>query len=59
LTDKEEAKEGRPHSDGDSHRAVNRVNEDDEKLKPFVIKEKDQRSVLIIGGVEIFLPSDH
>jgi hypothetical protein len=33
------------------------VNEDDEKLKTSTIKEKDQRRILIIGGVEIFLPS--
>jgi hypothetical protein len=35
-----------------------RVNEDDEKLKTSVIENKDQMSVLIIGGVEIFLPND-
>jgi hypothetical protein len=33
------------------------VNEDDEKLRTSTIKEKDQRIVLIIGGVNIFLPS--
>jgi hypothetical protein len=36
---------------------VSRVNEDDEKLKTSTIKEEDQRTILIIGGVEIFLPS--
>jgi hypothetical protein len=56
LTYEEEVEEG-PHSDGDSCRIVSRMNEDDEKLQTFVIEEKDQRSVLIVGGVEIFLPS--
>jgi hypothetical protein len=56
LTDEEEA-EGRPHSDGDSRGAASRVNEDDEKLQTSTIEEKDQGSILIIGGVEIFLPS--
>jgi hypothetical protein len=32
--------EEKPHSDGDSRRTVNRVNEDDEKLQNFV-KEKE------------------
>jgi hypothetical protein len=56
LTDEEEAEE-RPRSDEDSHEIVSRVNEDDEKLKTSTIKEKDQRSVMVIGGVKIFLPS--
>jgi hypothetical protein len=55
LTDEEEAEE-RPHSDEDSCGTVNHVNEDDEKLKTSTIEEKDQRTILIIGGVEIFLP---
>jgi hypothetical protein len=33
------------------------VNEDDEKLKTSITKEKDQRSILVIGGIQIFLPS--
>jgi hypothetical protein len=33
------------------------VNEDDDNSKTSIIEEKDQRSVLVIGGVEIFLPS--
>jgi hypothetical protein len=33
------------------------VNEDDDKLKTSVIEEKGQRSFLIIGGIQIFLPS--
>jgi hypothetical protein len=32
------------------------VNEDDDKLKTFITKEKDQSSFLVIGGVKIFLP---
>jgi hypothetical protein len=56
LTDEEV--EEKPHSDGDSRRTVSRVNEDDDKLETFItVKEEDQRDVLIIGGVEIFLPS--
>jgi hypothetical protein len=31
------------------------VNEDDEKLDTFVTEEEDQRSVLYIGGIKIFL----
>jgi hypothetical protein len=33
------------------------VNEDDEKLNTFTIQEEDQRSILIIGGIKIFLPN--
>jgi hypothetical protein len=56
LTDEEEA-ERRSRSREDSHRIMGRVNEDDEKLKTFIVKERDQQTILIIGGVEIFLPS--
>jgi hypothetical protein len=41
----------------DIHGTVNHVNEDDEKLRTSTIEDKDQRTILIIGGVEIFLPS--
>jgi hypothetical protein len=54
----EEARE-KPHSDRDSCRTMSRVNEDDDKLETFItVKEEGQRDVLIIGGVEIFLPND-
>jgi hypothetical protein len=33
------------------------VNEDDEKLNNSITEEADQRSVLIIGGIRIFLPN--
>jgi hypothetical protein len=33
------------------------VNEDDDKLESFITKEKDQRCILVIGGVNIFFPS--
>jgi hypothetical protein len=56
LIDEEEA-EGIPHSEGYLHGVASRVNEDDEKLQTSTIEEKDQGSILIIGGVEIFLPS--
>jgi hypothetical protein len=32
------------------------VNEDDDKLKTFTIREADLRSLIMIGGIEIFLP---
>jgi hypothetical protein len=54
LIDEEEAEE-RPHPDEYSRRTVSRVNEDDEKLKTSIAE--DHRTILIIGGVEIFLPS--
>jgi hypothetical protein len=56
LTDGEEVEE-RSHPYEDSCGVASRVNEDDDKLETFITEEKDQRSVLIIGGVEIFLPS--
>jgi hypothetical protein len=56
LTDGEEVEE-RSHPYEDSCRVVSRVNEDDDKLETFITKEEDQRSILVIGGVEIFLPS--
>jgi hypothetical protein len=33
------------------------VNEDDEKLNTSTTEDRDQRRVMMIGGVEIFLPS--
>jgi hypothetical protein len=56
LTDEEEVGE-RPQLDGDSCRTMIRVNEDYEKLQNSIIKEKDNGSILIVRGVEIFLPS--
>jgi hypothetical protein len=56
LTDGEESKK-RSHPHEDSCGVVSRVNEDDGKLETFITMEEDQRSVLVIGGVEIFLPS--
>jgi hypothetical protein len=54
----DEEVEEKPHSVGDSHRLVSHVNEYDDMLENFIIaKEEDQRDILIIGGVEIFLPS--
>jgi len=56
LTD-EEVKE-KSHSNGDSRRTMSHVNEYDDKLETFIIvKEEDERDVLIIGRDEIFLPS--
>jgi hypothetical protein len=32
------------------------VNEDDDKLKTCTIQKEDQRNLLMIGGIGIFLP---
>jgi hypothetical protein len=41
----------------DSCGFADHVNEDDEKLNTLTIQEEDQRSILIIGGIRIFLPN--
>jgi hypothetical protein len=46
-----------PHPYEDSCEIASHVNEDDEKLKDSITMEKDQRSFLIVGEIEIFLPS--
>jgi hypothetical protein len=56
LTDEMEEKE-RPHLYEDSCGVAGHVNEDDEKLNTSITEEEDQRSVLIIGGIQIFLPN--
>ena len=43
--------------DGDSCGFANHVNEDDEKLNTPITTEEDQRCVLIVGGIQIFLPN--
>jgi hypothetical protein len=40
-----------------ARRTVSCVNEDDEKLQTSITEKEDQMAILIIGGVEIFLPS--
>jgi hypothetical protein len=55
LTDEEEVEE-RSHPYEVSCRIENHVNEDDERLETFITAEKDQRSILIIGGFKIFRP---
>jgi hypothetical protein len=40
----------------DSCGFVDHVNEYDEKLNTLTIQEEDQRSIMIIGGIQIFLP---
>jgi hypothetical protein len=42
--------------DEDSCGFADHVNEYDEKLNTLTIQEEDQRSILIIGGIQIFLP---
>jgi hypothetical protein len=44
--------------DEDSCGFADHVNEDDDKLKTFTIQEEDQRIILIIGGIKIFLPNN-
>ena len=55
LTDGKESKE-RTHPSEDSYGIAIHMNEDDEKLNTSITKEEDHRSVLVIGGIEIFLP---
>jgi hypothetical protein len=43
--------------DEDSCGFADHVNEDDEKLNTPIAVEEDQRCVLIIGGIQIFLPN--
>jgi len=43
--------------DEDSYGFANHVNEDNEKLNTPIAAEEDHRCILIIGGIEIFLPS--
>jgi hypothetical protein len=45
------------HPYEDACETTSRVNEDDEKLNSSTAEERDQRSVLVIRGIEIFLPS--
>jgi hypothetical protein len=40
----------------DSYGSASHVNEDDDKLKTCTIREEDQRNLLMIGGIGIFLP---
>jgi hypothetical protein len=56
LIDGKEAEE-RPHPYEDSCGTASHVNEDDEKLNTSTVEEKYQRSFMIIGGIQIFLPS--
>jgi hypothetical protein len=42
--------------DEDSCGFPSHVNEDDDKLKNFTIREADLRSLIMIGGIKIFLP---
>jgi hypothetical protein len=43
--------------DEDSCGFADHVNEDDEKLNTPIAVEEDQRCVLIVGGIQIFLPN--
>jgi hypothetical protein len=42
--------------DEDSYDSPSHVNEYDDKLKTFTIRETDLRSLIMIRGIEIFLP---
>ena len=54
LTDGKEVEE-RSHPYKDSCGISIHVNEDDKKLNTSITEEEDHRSVLVIGGIEIFL----
>jgi hypothetical protein len=54
LTDGKEVEE-RSHPYEDSCGISSHMNEDDEKLNTSITEEEDHRSVLVIGGIEIFL----
>jgi hypothetical protein len=57
LTGEEEEAGEKPHQHEDSCGVADHVNEDDEKLNTSTLEEEDQRCILIIGGIGIFLPS--
>jgi hypothetical protein len=57
IEKKEEEVGEKPHDHEDSCGVTNHVNEDDEKLNTSTLEEEDQRCILIIGGIIIFLPS--
>jgi hypothetical protein len=40
----------------DSCGFADHMNEYDDKLKTFTIQEEDQKSILMIGGIKVFLP---
>jgi hypothetical protein len=40
----------------DSCGFVDHVNEDDDKLETCSIQTEDQKSILMIGGIKVFLP---
>jgi hypothetical protein len=54
LTDGKEVEE-RSHPYKDSCGILSHVNEDDEKLNTSITEEEYHRSILVIGGIEIFL----
>jgi hypothetical protein len=57
LTEDKEREAGeKPHEHEYSCGVVNHMNEDDEKLNTSTLKEEDHRCILIIGGINIFLP---
>jgi hypothetical protein len=56
LAEEKEEEEGeKPHHHEDSCGVADHVNEDDENLNTSTLKEEDQRCILIIGGINIFL----
>jgi hypothetical protein len=56
LTGEEEEVRDIPHKNKSSCGVADHMNEYDEKLNTSTIQEGDQRSILIIGGIRIFLP---
>jgi hypothetical protein len=57
LTEEKEEEVGeKPHENEDSCGIADHMNEYDEKLNTSTLEEEDQRCILIIGGINIFLP---
>jgi len=59
LKEEKEEEEGEdPHEHEDSCGVAYNVIEYDQKLNTSTLEEEDQRCVQIIGGINIFLPSN-
>jgi hypothetical protein len=56
IDEKEEEAREKPHNHEDSCGIANHVNKDDENLNTSTLEEEDQRCILIIGGINLFLP---
>jgi hypothetical protein len=57
IEEKEEEAREKPHHHEDSCGIADHVNRDGEKLNTSTLEEEDQRCILIIGRIVLFLPS--